>query len=43
MGPGVTPILFWTSPALGPFDPQLESTANAEQATLFTGDKCRAK
>jgi hypothetical protein len=39
----VTPILFWTSPALGPFDPELENAANAEQATLFTNSKCRAK
>jgi hypothetical protein len=43
MGPGVTPILFWTSPALASFDPQLEATANAEQAQLFTNAKCRAK
>jgi hypothetical protein len=43
MGPGVTPILFWTEPALPRFDPVLEQDANAEQAQLFTGEKCRAK
>lgn len=43
MGPGVTPILFWTSPALGTFDAELEAAANAEQAQLFTNSKCRAK
>jgi hypothetical protein len=43
MGPGVTPILFWTSPAPGPFDAELDAAANAEQATLFTNSKCRAK
>jgi len=43
MGPGVTPILFWTGQAPGPFDPQLDAAANEEQATLFTNAKCRAK
>jgi hypothetical protein len=43
MGPGVTPILFWTSPSLGTFDAALEDTANAEQAQLFTRGKCRAR
>jgi hypothetical protein len=43
MGPGVTPILFWTEPALPSFDPVIEQTANEEQAQLFTGAKCRAK
>jgi hypothetical protein len=43
MGPGVTPILFWTSQALGAFDPDLENAANEEQATLFTNGKCRAR
>jgi hypothetical protein len=43
MGPGVTPILFWTAPALPSFDATLEQDANSEQAQLFTGGKCRAK
>lgn len=43
MGPGVTPILFWTSPAPGPFNAELDGAANTEQATLFTNSKCRAK
>lgn len=43
MGPGVTPILFWTEPALPTFDPGLESAANEEQAGMFTGAKCRAR
>jgi hypothetical protein len=42
-GPGVTPILFWSSPALGPFDPDLDAAANEEQATIFTHSLCRAK
>ena len=41
MGPGVTPILFWTGPSPGPFDPQLDDAANAEQATIFHKSKCR--
>lgn len=43
IGPGVTPILFWSEPALGAFDPAVEEAANAEQATLFSSGKCRAK
>jgi hypothetical protein len=43
MGPGVTPILFWSEPALPSFDSTLEQNANAEQSQLFTGAKCRAK
>jgi hypothetical protein len=43
IGPGVTPILFWTSPSLGTFDAELEAQANAEQTQLFTGGKCRAR
>jgi hypothetical protein len=43
MGPGATPILFWKGLAPGPFDPELDAIANAEQATLFTHDKCRHK
>ena len=43
VGPGVTPTLFWTGKAPGPFDPDLDAVANEEQAGLFTNDKCRAK
>jgi len=43
MGPGVTPVLFWTGQAPGPFDPTLDSIANEEQATIFKNDKCRVK
>jgi hypothetical protein len=43
MGPGVTPILFWSERALPTFDATLEQSANTEQAQLFTGAKCRAK
>jgi hypothetical protein len=43
MGPGVTPILFWSGQAPGPFDLQLDAAANEEQAGLFPNDKCRAK
>jgi len=40
MGPGVTPIVSWTAPALGPFDPMIDDEANQEQATLFKRTKC---
>lgn len=43
MGPGVTPILFWSEPALGAFDPVVEEAANTEQTQLFTRGKCRAR
>jgi hypothetical protein len=43
MGPGVTPILFWTGPAPGPYNAQIDAAANAEQATLFKHAYCREK
>ena len=43
MGPGVTPILFWTGQAPGPYNPDLDAVANEEQASLFSNDKCRVK
>jgi hypothetical protein len=42
-GPGVMPILVWSEPALPVFDPAVELNANAEQAQLFRGGKCRAR
>jgi len=40
MGPGVTPIVSWTAPALGAFDPTIDDAANQEQDTLFKRTKC---
>jgi hypothetical protein len=43
-GPGVTPDVVWSSPALGGFDPAIEAAANAEQDELFAGSrKCQAR
>lgn len=42
IGPGVTPDIFWRSPAPGPYDPELDAKANAEQRELAGDSKfCR--
>jgi hypothetical protein len=35
IGPGVTPDVYWESPAVGPYDALLDRVANDEQRTLF--------
>lgn len=42
IGPGVTPDIFWESPAHGPYDGGLDAVANDEQRALFGGSSlCR--
>ncbi len=38
-GPGVTPDVFWTSEAPGPYDKALDALANERQAQELQGDK----
>jgi hypothetical protein len=42
IGPGVTPDVAATVPDPGPYDPERDAAANAEQAQMAPGDKqCR--
>jgi hypothetical protein len=41
-GPGVTPDVFWTGNALGPYDPTLGASLNQQEAQELKGDRrCR--
>ena len=39
IGPGVMPDMYWESTAPGPYNPQLDATANAEQRELAAGSR----